>query len=61
MALQDDALTEARRKADDANKNILLTTGLVTNLESEMETMKAGIKVYRDFFVEWQKNASISQ
>ena len=55
--LQEEALLDARRQADEANKNSLLTTGLVANLERELETMKTGIKVYRDFFVEWQKNA----
>ena len=61
LAVQNDALTEARQRGDEANKNSLLTTGLVTNLEREVETMKTGIKVYRDFFVEWQKNAAINE
>ena len=61
LAVQNDALTEARQRGDEANKNSLLTTGLVTNLEREVETMKTGIKVYRDFFVEWQKNSAINE
>ena len=60
-SLQNDALAELRERSDAANKNTLLTTSLVTNLERELETMKAGIKVYRDFFVEWQKKASMSR
>jgi putative methionine-R-sulfoxide reductase with GAF domain len=55
--LQDESLSEARKNADEANKNSLLTTGLVTNLERELDTLKSGIKAYRDFFVEWQKKS----
>jgi putative methionine-R-sulfoxide reductase with GAF domain len=60
-ALQSDTLVELRERADAANKNTLLATSLVGHLERELETMKAGIKVYRDFFVEWQKKASLSR
>lgn len=58
LALQNDALEAARTRADEAAKNTLLTAGLVKNLEREMETLKSGIKVYRDFFVKWQETSN---
>ena len=58
VASQEDALASSRARADAACKNALLTAGLVSNLEREMETLKKGTQVYREFFVKWQASAN---